>query len=154
MLRNHFSLSTLRKFLLGCKINIFTEHGNLRYLSSSNLQRVQQWKLLIDELAPTINFISGNQNTLADFLSREAIIQTTTLTTDQLDHQSVIEWFHLKLQHPGLTRQYNTMRPLYKCSGLYKTLPTTSTTVQHAQNSNPAQNNMDNSTVTLTHPIP
>ncbi len=62
-----------RSMLLGCKLHIYTDHSNLLYTSKSPLQRVQRWSLIIDEFNPTVHYIQGKNNTVADYLSRPDI---------------------------------------------------------------------------------
>jgi hypothetical protein len=65
-----WSLQHLRTVVFGQKLKIFTDHSNLQFLSSSTLQRIQRWKILIDEFKPEICYVPGPDNYVADFLSR------------------------------------------------------------------------------------
>ena len=65
-----WTLTHLKSLLFGQKIIIYTDHSNLKFLSTSPLQRVQRWQLIIDEFNPEINYIKGSENELADLLSR------------------------------------------------------------------------------------
>ena len=170
-------LQHCRTFLFGRDLEIFTDHSNLSFLSTSNLQRVQRWKLVMDEFGPKITYFKGSLNTAADTLSRlhtvnlidsnnldypldPSIIQeqqqhdpdtqsiishlTTSsilvlaslphmpFTTPVLHHRStlglyvplslrqpILSWFHTSAQHPGITKMYQSLRPLVYWSTLH-----------------------------------
>jgi transposase InsO family protein len=67
------ALKHWRHLLFGQQVEIFTDHSNLEHLSTSPLQRVQRWKLILDEFNPTIKYIPEHLNLWADFLSRNYI---------------------------------------------------------------------------------
>jgi hypothetical protein len=62
-------LKEYRSILLGREITVYTDHQNL---TSNNLttSRVIRWRLLIEEFNPTITYIKGMNNVIADTLSR------------------------------------------------------------------------------------
>ncbi|KAG7345950.1 reverse transcriptase RNA-dependent DNA polymerase [Nitzschia inconspicua] len=62
-------LTVFRSMLLGAKLNIKTDHMNLTR-DDIKSQRLLNWRLLIEEYAPTITYVSGEENVGADFLSR------------------------------------------------------------------------------------
>ena len=55
--------------LLGHEIEVFTDHKNLTY-DTSTTDRVTRWRLLIEEFAPDIKYVKGSNNVVADALSR------------------------------------------------------------------------------------
>jgi hypothetical protein len=114
-------LTRNRKFLLGTKLTIFTDHSNLKFLSTSALQRIQRWKLLIDVFSPTIRYVPGTHNNMADYLSRDLNLSTITVL-DKQQQQSFINWYHERLCHPGITRQYYTMKAVTTWPNLYQQL--------------------------------
>ena len=67
-------VETLREFrgiLLGHEIKIFTDHKNLQQINSAaSSQRAMRWRILIEEFGPKIVYIKGDDNTIADVLSR------------------------------------------------------------------------------------
>ena len=65
-----WTLHHLRQVLLGSSVTVYTDHSNLLFLTTSKLQRIQRWKLLLDEYNLTIVHIPGAQNSMADILSR------------------------------------------------------------------------------------
>ncbi|KAG7345279.1 reverse transcriptase RNA-dependent DNA polymerase [Nitzschia inconspicua] len=62
-------LTVFRSMLLGAKLHIKTDHMNLTR-DDIKSQRLLNWRLLIEEYAPTITYVSGEENVGADFLSR------------------------------------------------------------------------------------
>jgi hypothetical protein len=116
------TLQKLRKFLLGTNIDVFTDHRNLTHLEASTNTRLQRWSLLLNEFNLTIRYLAGSHNSLADFLSRPIqLLHTSLITpTDTTSKNSILHWYHLKLQHPGTTRQYYTMRSLYNWPNMFQ----------------------------------
>ncbi len=91
---------TLKEFwsmLLGAVINIHTDHKNILILGDSSQRRLQ-WISYVDEYGPTLHYIKGPSNVIADTFSCMPMKNTTPLimvgkeepTTDPLDcHFSV-----------------------------------------------------------------
>lgn len=50
------------------KITIFTDHSNLLHETEMSYQRMQRWKIILQEYAITIKYVKGNVNKGADFL--------------------------------------------------------------------------------------
>ncbi len=67
-------VETLKEFkgmLRGQQIIVYTDHKNLIYDAlGSTFNRVFQWRLLIEEFDPNIIYIKGEENTIADAISR------------------------------------------------------------------------------------
>ena len=63
------TLKEFRNILLGQSITIYTDHKNLCY-KNFNTNRVMRWRLLLEEYGPTIEYIKGERNVVADALSR------------------------------------------------------------------------------------
>ena len=67
-------VETLKEFkgmLWGQQIKVYTSHKNLtRDGLGLTLDRVYQWRLLLEEYAPKIVYIKGIHNTVADAISR------------------------------------------------------------------------------------
>ncbi len=67
-------VETLKEFkgmLWGQKIKVFTDHANhMRDALGLTLDRVCQWRLLLEEYGPKIVYIKGIHNTMADAVSR------------------------------------------------------------------------------------
>jgi len=67
-------VETLKEFkgmLWGQIIKVYTDHKNLtRDVLGLTLDRVHQWRLLLEEYAPKIVYIKGTHNTVADAISR------------------------------------------------------------------------------------
>jgi transposase InsO family protein len=65
------TLRTFRTMLLGARLRVYTDHKNLTHkLSSFTTQRVMRWRLLLEEYGPQFFYKAGNENVIADALSR------------------------------------------------------------------------------------
>ena len=63
------TLKEYRNILLGQQIVVHTDHKNLVY-KHFNTERVMRWRLVIEEFGPELRYIKGEQNVVADTLSR------------------------------------------------------------------------------------
>ena len=62
-------LRTHRNILLGRRLIVYTDHKNNTY-DSLNSDQVRRWRMEIEEYAPDFRYIPGEQNPVADMLSR------------------------------------------------------------------------------------
>ena len=76
-------LKTFRNILLGHKIEVITDHKNLTY-QQFNTERVMRWRLLLEEFGPTLTYIKGEHNIVADALSRLDLTEED-INTENLD---------------------------------------------------------------------
>ena len=69
LLRTIETLKELRTILIGKKLQIYTDHKKLtcKFL---NTDRVLIWRLILEEYGPDIEYIKGENNIVADRLSR------------------------------------------------------------------------------------
>ena len=63
------TLKEFRNILLGQEIIVHTDHENLTY-KNFNSDRVMRWRLFIEEYSPNLKYIKGEENVVADALSR------------------------------------------------------------------------------------
>jgi hypothetical protein len=65
-------VATLREFhsmLLGTKLHIHTDHKNILNVGDSSERRLR-WISYVDEYSPTLHYVKGTLNIIADALSR------------------------------------------------------------------------------------
>jgi hypothetical protein len=93
------TLKEFQSMLLGAVINIHIDHKNILMPGDSS-QRRFRWILYVDEYRPTLHYIKGRSNVIADTFSRMTMKNTTPLimvgkeepTMDPLDcHFSVTD---------------------------------------------------------------
>ena len=65
-----FALEKFRQYLLGSKITIFTDHSSLRYLMQKKDAKARLWILILQEFDLEIKNKNGDENVVADHLSR------------------------------------------------------------------------------------
>ena len=63
------TLKEFRNILLGQQITVFTDHKNLT-CTNFNTERVMRWRLVLEEFGPDLQYIKGENNVVADALSR------------------------------------------------------------------------------------
>ena len=71
-------IETLKEFkniLLGQQIVVYTDNKNLTY-NNFNMECVMTWRLLIEEFGPTIKYIKGPKNIVANALSRLDLVSS------------------------------------------------------------------------------
>ncbi len=80
------TLNEFRTMLLGYRIKIYTDHENLTRLTTvSKSPRIQRWRWTIEEFGPTIEYIKGPHNVVADALSRlDTEVSSTTTSSKQI----------------------------------------------------------------------
>ena len=63
------TLKEFRNILLGHQITVYTDHKNLTY-KNFNTERVMRWRLILKEFGPELKYIKGENNGVAEALSR------------------------------------------------------------------------------------
>ena len=77
-------IKTLKEFkniLLGQQIVVNTNHKNLTY-KNFNTEHIMRWQLLIEEFGPTIEYIKGPMNIVANVLSRLSLVSSPSDVQD------------------------------------------------------------------------
>ena len=80
-------IETLKEFkniLLGQQIVVYTNHKNLTY-KNFNTEHIMRWRLLIEEFGPTIEYIKGPKNIVANALSRLNLVSLPSNLQDMAD---------------------------------------------------------------------
>ena len=83
------TLRTFRSFLLGAKINIYTDHKNLTFNVDNANSRVLRWRLFVEDFQPTFYHIPGPENVEADGLSRLPILAPLVGQEDLADESDL-----------------------------------------------------------------
>ena len=73
-----YTLEKFMPYILGSKIVIYTDHAALKYLFSKKeaKPRLIRWVLLLQEFDLEIKYKKGNENSVADHLSRLHVSST------------------------------------------------------------------------------
>ena len=103
---------TLKEFhsmLLGAGITVHTDHKNLTF-DNLMTQRVLRWRCYVEEYSPTIKYIKGPFNDIADTFSRmgrkeNPNLNTVERSTDNVSKNTVkYENFHSILDDPDIAK--------------------------------------------------
>ena len=63
------SLKEFRNTLLGHQITVYTDNKDLTY-KCFNTERIMRWRLILKSFGPELKYIKGENNVVADALSR------------------------------------------------------------------------------------
>ena len=83
------TLKEFRNILLGQKIVVHTDHKNLT-CKNFNTDRVMRWRLILEEYGPELRYIKGENNIVADALSRLNILNNDG-TSEQMEAGEIAE---------------------------------------------------------------
>ena len=64
------ALKEFRTMIYGYPIDVYTDHLNWTHDKTIRNARVMRWRLLMQEYAPTLHYVKGEKNVVADALSR------------------------------------------------------------------------------------
>ena len=114
----------MRNILLGHEIIVYTDHKNLVY-KHFNTERVMRWRLLLEEFGPKLVYIKGQENIVADALSRmrmsEDDFSAEAFALDENEDEFPTEYplSYRQLQHeqeryPALQQKITDKDPNYK----------------------------------------
>ena len=79
-------IKTLRvqKHPSGTTIVVYSDHKNLTY-KNFNMEHIMRWQILIKEFGPTIEYIKGPKNIIANVLSRLDLVSSPSNVQDMVD---------------------------------------------------------------------
>lgn len=109
-----YSIGKLRQFLLGRSFTLITDQQSVAYLldgrpkSKIKNAKINRWRLELAEFQFEIKYRPGNDNSMADALSRVAACQSI----DNLDAERLIELIHNNMGHPGVQRTATLVKNL------------------------------------------
>ena len=125
------TLKEFRSMLLGAELHIHTDHKNLTF-DNLQTQRVLRWRCYVEEYSPTIHYIPGPLNVIADTFSRLGRLDNATTPlvgknagqSANNENESTITYenFHSILDDPQLAECFLAL-PDEDC---YLNLPNTS----------------------------
>lgn len=113
------TLKEFRNILLGQQIVVYTDHQNLTY-KVFNVERVMRWRLIIEQFGVELRYIKGENNIVADALSRlglepslksdcdPAVVETPSsrlLAEAFAFDESISDEFPLQFKHIQLEQQ-------------------------------------------------
>ena len=76
-------LKEFRGMLWGQRLKVHTDHKNLvRDACGSSSERVYRWHLILEEFGPEILYIKGEDNIVADAISRFCLLYTSPSPRD------------------------------------------------------------------------
>ena len=84
------TLKEFKNILLGQRIRVYTDHKNLTY-KTFNTDRVLRWRLILEEFSPELIYIKGQNNVIADALSR--LDKTTDSLTKPISKLNGTDFF-------------------------------------------------------------
>jgi len=99
-----------RSILLRARITVHTDHKNLsHHLASHATQRVMRWRLSLEEYGPTFRYKKGEQNIIADALSRVPAGSPSEHPEPQHKHANDLFFDDVELTHAETAHTHYNM---------------------------------------------
>ena len=83
------------------------DHKNLEFDKSPVSSRIQRWKLLLSEFGVSLVYLKGEENRIADALSR---CLNVVEESKPWNYEEYIECVFLEYNHPGEKKLENAIR--------------------------------------------
>ena len=90
-------VETLKEFwtiLLGQQIKLYTDHKNLTF-TQFNTERVLRWRMVLEEYGPELIYIKGQDNVVADALSRLDLIPDDESSSKEHDDVTINDYMNI-----------------------------------------------------------
>lgn len=102
-----------KKWLLGSKIVIKTDNKNLTFETNDYDKKINRWKKKLSEYNIKYQFVPGNENNVADKLSRihSKDVKLKILLSEVSNVKiAFLKKFHIENGHPGSEGMYQTIK--------------------------------------------
>ena len=86
------TLKEFRNILLGHQIAVHTDHKNLT-CKNFNTERVMRWRLILEEYGPTLHYIKGVHNVVADALSRIGMAKEPVAESESPSEEGIADLY-------------------------------------------------------------
>lgn len=130
------SVEAFKKYIWCAHVCIKTDSKNISYLKQSASNRIGRWRLLLEEYDYCLTHIAGENNCLADMLSRDMVLTTEAKVPERIrmiaetafrlkaetedEVKRIIKYFHDQTLHSGMSRLYERIRRIYQIENLKK----------------------------------
>lgn len=101
-----------RSFLLGAPITVYTDHMNLVHTVEHANDRILRWRLYLEDFHPTFIHLKGQDNTIADGLSRAPLQERQTGPMTDAASSDLFFALDLFIFYPPDDPQDNTGYPM------------------------------------------
>ncbi|ORE00359.1 TF26 [Hepatospora eriocheir] len=128
------SMNHFRKLIWGRRLTVLTDSKDVASIKGMNESRLKRWLSLMGEYEYCIKHIDGNENCLADAISRGEIrvVETLRIQSEKklkqdengkiiIDEENIEQFvrdIHVCLLHSGISRMYQTLKRYYSIKNI------------------------------------
>ena len=112
-----------RQYLLGKTFTIVTDHRPLTWLFrvKDPSSRLLRWRLLLEEYVYTVVYKAGKKNVNADALSRNPVVMTVMITSNEKQQKILKEMHECPVGgHQGILRTYDRLKMYVTWPGMFQ----------------------------------